>query len=168
MLTKANHIHSKPTSQVGFVLKPHGFKGQLKITLNEDFQPGPFLLISIHEKFVPFSIEQFNPASGIVKLEGVDDLEHAEELAGLEIIQILDELEVNSIPDLHDYTLLDLNHPETDYRVIQTIQISTQVLIEFRHGHKDCLIPMHDDIIVSIDHDLKIISAYFPEGILDL
>ena len=73
MSLKSLNIHSKPTSKVGFVLKTHGYKGFLKIVIDdEDFEPNDFLLIEINQKFVPFQIESYNPQSDLIKLKGFD------------------------------------------------------------------------------------------------
>ncbi|MEZ4805663.1 MAG: hypothetical protein R2852_09325 [Bacteroidia bacterium] len=80
MLTKANNIHARPTRQVGFVLKTHGFNGQLKIELEDEYKLSEFILLEINGKFVPFAIQSFNQTSGILKLSDFDSIEDVEDL----------------------------------------------------------------------------------------
>jgi ribosomal 30S subunit maturation factor RimM len=166
MLTKANNIHSRPTRQVGFVLKTHGFNGQLKIELDEDYSLNEFLLLEINGKFVPFAIQSFNQNSGLLKLSNMDSIEEVEELINLPILDFVDEQE-DSLNTLVNYTLLD-QISGMEFTINQIIEYPSNLLIEFRHEFKDVLIPYHPDIILNIDHDEKKVTAKFPDGILDL
>lgn len=163
---KAINIHQKPTRQVGFVLKPHGFGGQLRISLDDDYEPDGFLLLEINQKFVPFKIQSYNPDSGIVKLHGYDSMEKAQKLSNLPILEVL-ENEVSNGPDLIGYTLTD-TVSGLQFEVSAVLEYPGNLLIEFRHGFKDALLPLHEDIVKHIDHETKQISAEFPEGLLDL
>src|SRR5690242_17299347 len=106
---KALNIHYKPTRKVGFVLKPHGFNGRIRIGFEDDaYEIGDFLLLSINNKFVPFIIEEFNEKGSLVKLQGINTLEQAEELTGLAILD-LDEGETQETDELLGYTITDKN-----------------------------------------------------------
>jgi 16S rRNA processing protein RimM len=161
-----NNIHSKPTRQVGFVLKSHGYKGHLKIELSVDYVPTDFLLLEINDKFVPFSIESYNSSASIIKLIGFDEIEHIQHLLNVPILDFANESDLDS-PNIIGYTLLD-QVSGAEYEILDLIENPGQNLIEFRHGFKDVLLPVHEDIIMDIDHDNKIVSAQFPDGILDL
>lgn len=170
MQIKALNIHHKPTRKVGFVLKPHGFKGNLRIAIEaEDYEPREFLLLEINDRFVPYGIENFNPRSGIIKLQFIDSIEQAEELLSLPILDLTDEAggEEESHFRIIGYDLIDsntgLHYPITGIEVMPG-----NLLIEIRHGHKDALIPFHEDIVSAIDHESQTVTAAFPEGILDL
>lgn len=169
MQIKALNIHHKPTRKVGFVLKPHGFNGNLRIAIEVgDYEPDEFLLLEINGKFVPYGVESYNPRSGIIKLQFVDTLERAEELLSLPIIDISDDAyEEEDSFRIVGYDLIDsntgLHYPITGIEVMPN-----NLLIEIRHGHKDALIPFHEDIVTAIDHENKTVTAAFPEGILDL
>ena len=106
MLNKVNNIHSKPTQKVGFVLKPHGYKGHLKFQSDFDIEDD-FLLLEINQKFVPFEIEGINPQGSIIKLKGIDSETEASLLSGLSILAFSDEVEREEL-DFEGYTLTDL------------------------------------------------------------
>lgn len=169
MQIKALNIHHKPTRKVGFVLKPHGFSGNLRIAIEaEDYVPGEFLLLEINDRFVPYGIESFNPRSGIIKLQFIDTIEQAEELLSLSILELIDKVyEEDDSFRIVGYDLIDsntgLHYPITGIEVMPN-----NLLIEIRYGHKDALIPFHEDIVTAIDHENKTVTATFPEGILDL
>lgn len=169
MQIKALNIHHKPTRKVGFVLKPHGFNGNLRIAIEvEDYVPGEFLLLEINNRFVPYGIESFNPRSGIIKLQFIDKHEQAEELANLRIIELMDEVvEDEDHFRIVGYDLIDSNTGQ-HYPITGIEILPKNLLIEIRHGHKDVLIPFHEDIVSDINHDNKTVTASFPDGILDL
>ena len=169
MQTKALNIHHKPTRKVGFVLKPHGFNGNLRIAIkDEDYEPAEFLLLEINDRFVPYPIENFNPQSGIIKLRFVNTLEQAEELLGLNILELGDEpLESDERFQIVGYHLIDSNTGQR-YPITGIEVLPNNLLIEIRHGHKDALIPFHEDIVTAIDHENQTVTAAFPDGILDL
>lgn len=163
----ANNIHSKPTSKVGFVLKPHGYSGHLRFQLDDEANdPEEFLLLLINDKFVPFAIESINLQACIVKLKGFDSVEAVEHLVALPIVEFIND-EVIQKSSLVGYNLVDTNTNE-HYVVTDEIEMPGHSLLEFRCGFKDCLLPFHSDIVSNIDHDTQTIYASFPEGILDL
>lgn len=162
----SHNIHSKPTRKVGFVLKPHGFNGHIRIKTDDDFQPIDFLLIEINEKFVPYKISHFNANAEIVLLDGLNSSDEVEFLCGKSILDF-----VTESPEVEfDFTSYQLENTLTgeSYSITAVIEMPSQILIEFRVGYKDCLIPFHDDLVSEINHDLKLIKAQFPEGLLDL
>lgn len=163
----ATNIHSKPTQKVGFVLKPHGYAGQLKIELEyDDYTPSEFILLSINDKFVPFKIESFNPDANIIKLFGFDSVDSVAHLVSLPIVELVDEAESDS-PDIIGYTLIDENSQQ-QYVITAVLEMPGHNLIEFRVGYKDALLPFHQDIVTRIDHENQTVYAVFPDGILDL
>jgi 16S rRNA processing protein RimM len=168
MHIKALNIHQKPTRKVGFVLKPHGFNGNIRIALDdEDFVPSDFLLLEIHNKFVPYAIKHFNPASNIIKLEGIDKLEQAEELLGLAIITLEEEGEQQETDSIVGYTLTDKASGQS-FEITGISYLPNNTLLEFRSGYKDHLIPLHEDLVEEINHETRTVLANFPDGILDL
>jgi 16S rRNA processing protein RimM len=154
MTIKVNNIHSKPTKKVGFVLKSHGFNGQIRIHLEDDYIPKDFLFLEINQKFVPFAIQSF------------DTIDQINELISLPIVEIID-TKPEETETIIGYSLID-NETGTEYTITDLIEYPGNVLIEFRNGFKDSLIPIHDDFITEINHGEKKIFARFPDGILDL
>ncbi len=163
----AINIHSKPTQKVGFVLKTHGFNGQLKIELDDDFFPEDFLFLSLNDKFVPFAIEHFNKNGAIIKLKGFNSSDSVADLIGLTILDLSDTPESSDEIDFTGYNIQDAVSGSV-YPVTGMVYLPNNTLIEFRVDYKDALIPYHEDIILSINDDEKLIIAEFPDGILDL
>lgn len=165
MPLKANNIHSKPTQKVGFVVKTHGFKGQLKLDLIEGYIPKDFLLLSINNKFVPYQIESLNEQANIVKLKDINNEDSANQFVGVDIVDFDDE--INNDIDYSQFKLVNLLDNKS-YQITNTIEMPSQILVEIRVEYKDVLIPLHQDLGLKIDEDKKQIYLNFPEGILDL
>lgn len=167
MTVKAKNIHDKPTRKVGFLLKPHGYKGDIKIAIEDpDFIPRDFLLLSVNDKFVPYRIEKYNPSADIIKLTDINSIEAVNALPGREILDFISVSETPEI-DYTQYTLRD-NATGTEYAITGITEMPQQLLLEFRNGFKDSLFPLHEDLLVNIDHKKKLIVVDFPEGLLDL
>lgn len=167
MHTRAINIHSKPTRKVGFVLKPHGYSGQLRLNTDEDYVPESYLFVSVNDKFVPYEIESYNADANIIKLKGLNTIEQVTELLGLPLLELLEEQDTPSAPDFTGYTLIDTISGHS-YSITGIIEYPGNILLEFRHNYTDCLLPMHPDLITDINHETKTVTAQFPEGLLDL
>ena len=167
MAIKAINLHEKPTRKVGFLLKPHGYKGHIKLSISDDdFKPSDFLLININQKYVPFKIEHINADCTIVKLKDINSIEAIGIYNGMDVVDFIDENKVEGI-NYADYTLID-NETKQEFAILQIVVMPNQMLIEFRNGFKDSLLPFHDDLIVEVNDDKKYIIANIPDGILDL
>ena len=169
MASKTINIHDKPTRKVGFLLRTHGYKGHIKIAIDdefEDFEPTGFLLVNINEKFVPFKIDNYNEDGGIIKLSGINSIEEAGIVVGKQVMEFVPD---NAEPAFtyQDYTLMD-EETKIEYRITDMVVMPNQTLLEFRNGYKDTLLPFHPDLILEVNDELKTITAHFPDGILDL
>ncbi len=150
---------------MGFVVKTHGYKGQLKIEVDEEYEFQDFLLLSINQKFVPFEIENVNEQGFLIKLKNIDSEDKASELVGLDILELLELEKENST--YNNYSLVNLIDG-VKYSITNTIELPSQILLEIRVNYKDILIPFHEDLGAKIDETNKTIYMNFPDGILDL
>lgn len=148
-------------------MKPHGFGGQLRLSLDDDYQPGEFLFIGINGKFVPFAIETWNDDACIVKLKGLDNVDMVTEFVNLPVLELLEEPEQANEMELSGYTLTDTVSGRS-FDITGIVEYPGNILIEFRNAYSDALLPMHPDIILNIDHSNKTVLAQFPDGLLDL
>ncbi len=167
MTLKTINIHDKPTRKVGFLLKPHGYKGHIKMAIeDDDFYPEDFLLVSVNDKFVPYRIEKYNQEADIIKLKNINSIDEATSLLGRAILDFVSDTPDDSL-DYTDYTLID-SATGTEYAITAVTEMPQQVFLEFRNGFKDSMFPFHPDLIEDVDHDKLTITVHFPEGLLDL
>lgn len=166
--------------RVARVLKSNGTEGEILIGFREispeDLNQKEPVFIAFDGLPVPFFIESFlkkGTNRALVHLTGVKNLEDAEELVGKDIFSRpsgVNDYEAPddglTVDDLIGWTLLDADNKSvgeiTDY---EDIPGNTCLYVETKDGQ--AMIPLHEDLILSVNEDSKVISVAIPEGLLD-
>ncbi|UXP33127.1 ribosome maturation factor RimM [Reichenbachiella agarivorans] len=163
--------------QLGYVIKTHGLKGEIQIFLDVDdpydYQDLESVFVKQGNTLVPFFLEyiQVNPRKSITKFEDVNALEDAEKLVGCEL-----HLPLDNLPPLEDgeyyfhqlVGLMLLDEGKEIGIVDSVYEIAPQNLISLTHMGHEVMIPINDEIILSVDFDQKLIHANLPEGLIDV
>ena len=166
--------------QVARVLKSNGTDGEILIGFRgigpEDLNQKEPVFIKFDGLPVPFFIESFTKKGtnrALAHITGVKNLQDAEEIAGKDIFVepdgIIgyqnDEDDKLTVDDLIGWTLLDSDNSTvgeiTDY---EDIPGNTCLYVETKGGQ--VMIPLHEDLILSVDEDSKTISVNVPEGLI--
>lgn len=165
--------------QIARVLKSNGTEGEILIGFREispeDLNQTEPVFITFDGLPVPFFIESFSRKGtnrALTHLTGVKNLEDAEELVGKDIFAKPDginEYEGSddglTVDDLIGWTLLDADNKSlgkiTDY---EDIPGNTCLYVETKDGQ--VMIPLHEDLILSVDEDSKTISVNVPDGLI--
>lgn len=168
---------------IGYVVKTHGVKGELNISLDTDFDPGDFrfLVFDIDSIFVPFKVISSRGKSEdnkLVTLEDVDTVEEAREFTGKTAYILKRELENH--PD-YDETedegiylsdLIGFNIFDEDGNDVGTIigynDDTQNYLLEVKlPDGREVFVPYVDEWLVDFDRDRKIIKFSLPKGLID-
>ncbi len=170
-------IRKEELVQIGFISKPHGFKGELIFAIEtgepEDYENLKFFFIELDGKPVPFFVEEIKARATdiIVKLEDVNTEAEAKTLLGKSIF--LDESEIDPVEDEIDwnsligYMVFDSNAGKLG--VLESIEEYPQQLIgKCTINGKEVLFPINEDLIVSIDDEKQELHLDLPEGLLDV
>lgn len=165
--------------RIAQVLKSNGTEGEILVgfreTNPEDLNLKEPVFITFDGLPVPFFIESFSKkgtSRALVRLTGVKDLEDADELTGQDIsvkasaiLRDEDADDSLTVEDLIGWTLLDADNIEvgeiSDY---EDIPGNTCLYVETKDGQ--VMIPLHEDLILSVDEDSKTISVDVPEGLI--
>ena len=165
--------------QLGYIIKPHGLKGEVQILLDVDNPQEYSLMESVFvlqgQKLVPFFLESIslNQDKAIVKFEEVDDLAVAKELKGKELYMPLDDLpELESdqfyFHEVQGFELIDSAFGSIGV-VNNVINGGLQMLISVAHSSgKEILIPLNEDLIVSFDREAAKLVMNIPDGLVDI
>jgi 16S rRNA processing protein RimM len=164
---------------LGKILKTHGNKGQVLVHLDVD-DPGTYhnlesVYLDLHGERIPFfivSVELKHHRKAVVQFLDFDSLEDAESLQGLEMY-----LPVTKLPalkgnkfyyhEIKGFEVIDQNHGNIG--VIEDIlELPLQSLFQIRHGEKEILIPVVDEIIQKIDRKKKILMIGAPPGLIEI
>ncbi|MDD4603994.1 MAG: ribosome maturation factor RimM [Bacteroidales bacterium] len=164
---------------LGKVLKTYGNKGQLLVQMEVD-NPENYLdlesvYIDTHGERIPFfltSLELKHHRRAIFQFQDINSVEDAEVFSGLEMylpVTQLPILEGNGFyfHEVIGYTVTDSHHGNIG-SVEDILELPQQSLLQIRHGDKEILIPIVDEIIKSVNHQQKKIEIEAPAGLIDI
>lgn len=168
---------------LGYTSKVHGKQGELIIKLDVDF-PEEYkklesVLIQMNKtdnSLIPFFINKThlnNDDSVRVKIEDINTVDEAKALIGKEVY-----LPLSSLPKLtgnkfYYHEVINFKVTDTNLGEIGTItkvlDYPTQAIFEITNPQgKEILIPIIDEVIVSVDRENKNITVITPEGLVEL
>jgi 16S rRNA processing protein RimM len=161
-------------SYLGFIKKTHGFKGVVKIWIeNTELKhlPKEPLMLEINKKVVPFFIENISKTDNEwqVKFEDIRSMEEAEDIVGLSVYlesgnESEEQLWVN---DTIGYAIVDMHLGEIG-KVIDHIERTGQDLLEISFQSKTYYIPFVDEMITDVDNEKHILFTNLPEGLIQI
>ncbi len=173
------HNRSKGFVAVGGVVKPHGIRGEFCI---KSYADSPSLFSRVGALFLqdgskspqPFTVRSWREHKGLIlmKLQGVDDRDRAEEIRGWTVLVHEDDL-----PDLEEgehylYQMMGC-------RVVLEDGSAVGVLETFRdrragyvgHCHRrgqGSIAARRAEFVLDVDLDSEVITIDPPEGLLDI
>jgi 16S rRNA processing protein RimM len=171
-------LHKDNLIEIGKVIKPHGIQGEMSFTYTADIfevDDLPFFVFEIDGILVPFKVSEYRirtDSTGFLTLEGIESEDEARAFDGLAIyvnqsVLATDEHLNLSLEYFVGFQLTDVLQGKVG--VITDIDRSTaNVLYVVEKEDSELLIPVADDYIREINHDLKEIVVKLPEGLLDL
>jgi 16S rRNA processing protein RimM len=164
---------------VGKTLKSHGTAGQLRIMIEERLtsyvKSGLFVFFDIDGSRVPFKVKGVEEGQHfVISLEDVDGRQESDKLAGKEFWVPIEQVKPrhqksprNIKAKWEDYTILD-EKTGSAFPILRTEEFPQQLMAIVDVNGKEILIPLHEQLIVDIDKDQKIIRMEIPEGLLEL
>ncbi len=160
--------------KIGKVLKTHGFKGHLKIFIDEFYMNDFEDMTAIFINGLPYFIQSKDintDSQAIILLEEIDSKEKAHKLQGKEILAKEDDLteilDGTEYDELIGYEIRDVNIGNIG-KIEKIIEMPFQFLAQIKKEKKEILIPLNDDFILKIDKKKKIVEMQLPDGILEI
>jgi 16S rRNA processing protein RimM len=160
--------------KIGKVLKTHGYKGHLKVFIDEfyidDFEDIKAVFINSLPYFIT-SKDINSDSQAIILLEDIDSKEKAHKLQGKEIFAKDDDL--TEILDGEEYDHL-VGYEITDKStgaigtVSEIVEMPFQFLAKVLRDKKEILIPLNDNFILKIDEKKKLVEMKLPDGFLEI
>lgn len=164
---------------VGRILKTHGVKGELNVELfdcaepDSDFAPEACLIVEIDGLDVPFfvaSSRMRGTASLLLTLDDLDSETDASALVGQTLYVYADPDDVNedmTAGQLVGYEIIDAQANASVGKVADIIELTPDNWYFSIQGSGQ-LIPVVDEMILSVDSETQIIMMDLPEGLLEL
>ncbi len=168
--------------KVGFVTKPKGLKGALRVSFEDFFTDYlvehelDFIFVNIKGQYAPFFIEKIDGLDThnvSIKFEDVENVKTAERLQNSSLYVDQDlvdkhmEVEEEEWAYLIGYTVLN-QVGEMISKIEGIVYFPKHELLQLQYQNRELLLPIHEDMILHIDEDAKKIQMELPEGILDL
>ncbi|NOZ07846.1 MAG: 16S rRNA processing protein RimM [FCB group bacterium] len=164
---------------LGVIIKPHGLKGEVKISLNDQVADAISNDVKIWVRDtagdvhgVVIETSQFSGPHPRLKLKGVSSREEAEKLRNYEL---LTDRTFFPEPDESEYFLADLiglqvwdEHNKYLGDIGDVYALPANDVIALDYAGKEVLIPMIDEIVKLIDFEKNRVIIHPMEGLLDL
>ena len=165
--------------KIGLVMKPHGLKGEVTVSLDENL-PNDFsslqsvFLMGKDSQLVPFFIESasIRGSKAFVKFEDVDGPEAANKISKRIIYLPKSARPKAGKGDFYDDEIIGFEVEDETHgplgKVVEIIQTGGNKLLATDHNGKEVLIPVNSPLILSINKVKKRITVNLPEGFLDI
>ena len=159
--------------QIAQVLRSNVVEGELLVSFR-DIDPEDVILeepvfIEFDGLPVPFYFESFTRRGtnrALVRLTGIRSLQDAEEVVGRALC-VEDDLYEDDETDLTGWTLCDeQGHKVGKVADYEDIPGNTCLWVDTEKGQ--VLIPLHEDLILSLDEASETLTMRIPDGLLDL
>jgi 16S rRNA processing protein RimM len=165
--------------ELGSLIKPHGLKGDIQAFWDTDnidlYLSIESILVEQKGQLVPFFVENLRPQVGqkvLIKLEGIDTIEQAEEFRKLKLF-LPDEFVPKLKEDEFFYHEI-IGFMVSDVEAGEIGQIDTiynlpqNDLLVIKRKEKEILIPLKKELIKEFNRENKSILMQLPEGLLDV
>jgi 16S rRNA processing protein RimM len=163
---------------VGFIVKPHGIRGQLIIRLDEGivdpFNTGKYVFFEIDDCLIPFFIKEleFIGDRAIIAVEFLENPDEARRYSGKKVyIQNSAAHKIKAeemdFPDYTGYSFRD-NTSGNVGTIKEFIENPLNPLLVGTDGSAEFYLPLHNDFIINIDHERKLIVFSLPEGLMEI
>ena len=162
-------ITTEPVISIGRITRTHGKRGEIQCqTSNEywDNAEATFLILSIDNILVPFRVLNWRGKGSdslIFQLDHINDEQSAQPLIGCQAYMLVSDLseEDELLPtwqSLTGYRVLDTDQGELG-TIIHVDESTINTLITLDN---DQLIPLHEDFIIDIDQENKLLTICLP------
>lgn len=160
--------------QVGYVIKKHGLKGDIKIILTSPLPKKlESIFVEIDNRLVPFFIEHVSILhdQAILKLEDINSPEKADHLAQNRVFLPLSIKPKNQSKESNSAELIGYSVYFKTQRlgIISDInQHALNPLLVVKGEKSEVLIPINDYFVKKVDRKLKQVAVELPDGFLEI
>ncbi len=164
--------------KIGYILKPHGLKGEVTIALDPEFPSGGEEVKSVfldkNKRLVPFFIETISIRGNkaFVKFEDVDSAEAANAISKTAIFLPKTARPKSGRGEFYDDEIIGFDVQDIEYgdlgKIIEITMAGPNKLLAINYNGKEVLIPVNSPFITSINKSKKKVSVSLPEGFLDI
>lgn len=169
-------IRKEEVYKIGIINKPHGIKGEVSFTFTDDIFDRvdcDYLVLLLDGILVPFFIEEYRFRSddvALIKFEGIDTAERARMLTNVEVYfpkkYMDDQEEITSWNFFTRFRVEDIHHGNLG-EIVAVDDSTMNVLFVIEKDGEELLLPAHEEFIVDLDKEQRILKVDIPEGLLE-
>lgn len=165
--------------QLGYIIKPHGLKGELQVLLDVDspeaYQNLESVFVRQGQQLVPFFIEYINVRAdkAILALDEVQSFEQAQTFKGSELylpLSALPKLDNKEfyLYEIEGFTVLNQNGVEIG-SIKNAVESGPQLIlvVENQEGI-EILLPYIQSLQIKLDRDKKELHLQIAEGLIEV
>lgn len=172
-------ITQEEVYKIGRIGKPHGIKGEVHFSFDDDVfdrVDAEYLILEIDGILVPFFMEEYRfrgESSALVKFCDIDSQDKARELTNCDVYfpyKLTDEDPENiRWTQIIGFQLINVSNQQSIGTIIGIDDNTINILFEVETQDKrNILVPANEELIEEINTDNKYISIQLPEGLLEL
>ena len=164
--------------KIGFIMKPHGLKGQVTISLDADAPENMAevenVFIEVRERLLPYFIESISLKGNkaFLKLEEVDSQEDAQQISKSAIYLPKSSRRKSGRGEFYDDEIIGFEVYDTDFgllgKVTEIVLAGPNKLLSVRYNEREVLIPLNSPFIESLNKSRKKITVALPEGFMEI
>ena len=173
-------LHEEEYVEVGFIRKPYGYKGDVKVSsepeFEEDVKESTFLFIEQKGLRVPFKIVEWTDVPELImRFDYINSSEEVTSLIGQKAFLLKKDIKYAE-DYLHDdeekeylvgFILEDVTNGES-FEIIRLEDFPQQLMAVIIRDGKELYIPLNDQFITEVKKEEKIITMELPDGLLNL
>ena len=165
--------------QLGYIIKPHGLKGELQLLLDvdspEDYQNLESVFVRQGQQLVPFFIEYINVRSekAIVAFDEIQDFEQANTLKGAELYLPLSALPEPSgdqfyLHEIDSFQVISQSGQSVGC-IKNVIESGPQLILVVENvGGIEILLPYTESLLIKLDREAKEMHINIADGLIDV
>ncbi len=160
-------------TKIGSLQKSFGTDGFLRYKVLPEFKldlkSAKFLFMMHDDYYVPYRIVELQAEKKLIHLDDVNDQEAASAIQSQDLFLPSDDLDVKE-EDQSDFLVGYKLYDNEDFisTVIEVRTIAGYYYAVLNYNDKEVLIPVHEELMLELNPDEKLVRMDLPEGILDL
>lgn len=169
-------IRKEEVFKIGVINKPHGVKGEVSFTFTDDIFDRvdcDYLILLLDGILVPFFMEEYRFRSdnvALVKFEDIDTAEQARKFTNVEVYfpkKFMDEQEdVTSWNFFIGFRVEDVHHGYLG-EITDVDDTTINVLFAIEKDGEELLLPAHEEFIIDLDREKKVMKVDVPDGLIE-
>jgi 16S rRNA processing protein RimM len=171
-------MNLKDYYKAGFIMRPHGLKGEVTISLDADspaeWESVETVMIEVKGRLLPYFITSasLKGNKAFLKLEDVDTPEVASQLKGCSLFLLKDSRPKLERGDFYNDEVIGFEVEDETIGLLGIVedveQAGTNRFLIISYQNKEVMIPAHQPLLKSMNKSKKKITVNLPEGFLDI